>query len=166
MHPMRALLAAALCVLVGGLLTSCAARPHTPRPDVPPPPPPPVVAADDLQIALLWSAPVDLDLYVTDPAAVTVYFANSPIPSGGRLLTDVRCADRPMDEPRVEVAGFTDPPAGTYRVGVDFSDRCGAPAAPVAYRVVVDVGGRRHERTGTIDFERFQPIVLEFGVNP
>ena len=163
---MRPLVAAALCLLICvGPVASCAPRRQR-QPDAPPPPAAPIAAADGLQVALLWSAPVDLDLYVTDPAAVTVYFANSPIPSGGRLLTDLRCADRPADGPRVEVAGFTDPPPGTYRVGVDFSDRCGAPVVPVAYRVVADVGGRRHEKTGTIEFERFQPIVLEFGVEP
>jgi hypothetical protein len=148
----RAATAAAALALCAG----CAAA----RPPLPPPAPPPR-SADPLTVTLLWSAPVDLDLYVTDPASVTLYFANNPTATG-MLLADARCADVAGAAGGArEVAGFTEPPPGTYRIGVDFIDTCGRPPAPVAFRVVADVAGRRHEVVGTIGPEQFEPVVLE-----
>src|SRR5687767_8083414 len=61
--------------------------------DVPSPPSAAPVPADGLRVTLLWSEPVDLDLYVTDPARETVYFGNGASRSGGRLERDTRCAE-------------------------------------------------------------------------
>ena len=130
---------------------------------LPPPTLPPAASASELTVLLGWSAPVDLDLYLTDPTSETVYFANSPSRSGARLLTDARCPDaaKPSD-PLIEAASMPEPLPGRYRVGVDFIDACGAPAGPVTFRVVVDYGGARREAIGTIQLEHFQPTVLEF----
>jgi hypothetical protein len=116
-----------------------------------------------LQVALVWSAPVDLDLYLTDPTWETVYFANNPSRTGARLLRDTRCGDVAASESVfVELAGMTEPLPGRYRVGVDFIDACNAAHAPVSFRVVADYGGVRRESVGTIRLEEFQPIVIEF----
>ena len=130
----------------------------------PAPPPAPSLSADaGLRVALVWSAPVDLDLYLTDPTWETVYFANNPSRTGARLLRDARCGDVAASPAVfVELAGMAEPLPGHYRVGVDFIDACNAPHDPVSFRVVADYGKVRRETVGTIRLEEFQPIVVEF----
>ncbi|MGH7803261.1 MAG: hypothetical protein ACREQJ_02860, partial [Candidatus Binatia bacterium] len=107
---------------------------------------------------LLWEAPVDLDLYVTDPAMETVYFANRRAASGGVLERDATCAT----EPRQEVVTWERASPGRYRVGLDFIDRCGRDQREVGYRLVVDADGRRREKTGSIQLARFVYQAFEF----
>jgi hypothetical protein len=147
--------------LLSIVLGACAA--HRPLSSPVPPSTPSLPAANGLQVALLWSAPVDLDLYLTDPTWETVYFANNPSRTGARLLRDARCGDvAATDTVFVELAGMTAPLPGRYRIGVDFIDACNAPHEPVGFRVVVNCGGVRRESVGTIRLEEFQPIVVEF----
>jgi hypothetical protein len=159
-HPPRVLATYLPRLLALALVAACAAS-HV----IPPPPAPPLAPSDEVVIGLFWSAPVDLDLYVTDPGAVTVYFANASTPSGGRLLADMRCGAHPATAGGAnELVGFTDALPGVYRVGVDFIDSCGQARVPVAYRVVADVDGKRLEAAGTIGPEEFEPLALEFTV--
>ena len=136
-----------------------------PAPLVPPrsaPPPPPELPG--LSVLLTWTAPVDLDLYLTDPTSETVYFANTPSRSGARLVRDARCGDvGDARTPFVEVANFPEPLPGRYRVGVDFIDTCAEPEDQlVSFRVTVRIGSGQQQTTGTIRLAQFQPIVLEF----
>ena len=124
---------------------------------------PSLPAAAGLQVALVWSAPVDLDLYLTDPTWETVYFANNPSRTGAQLMRDTRCRDVASHENAfVELASIAAPQPGRYRVGVDFMDACNGPHQPVSFRIVADYGGMRREMTGTIRLEEFLPIVVEF----
>lgn len=111
-----------------------------------------------LRVRLAFGARADLDLYVTDPAAETVYFANTPAQSGGRLERDLRC-DAPA--PRIERVAFRPAPPGRYRVGVDYPRACGD-AAPTPFIVAVEYGSVQREQRGTAQPGRFDPIVLEF----
>ena len=141
-------------------VAACARRAAVPlpAPSLPPLAPPP-----GLTVSLVWNAPVDLDLYLTDPTSETVYFANTPSRTGARLVRDARCPDLTMaDAPFVEVANMPEPLPGRYRVGVDFIDACAAPAAAVSFRVAVDYGDTRRETIGTVELAHFQPKVLEF----
>jgi hypothetical protein len=114
-----------------------------------------------LRVTLLWSDPVDLDLYVTDPRQETVYFANARSDSGGRLERDQACGDHPDF---LETVTWHSPPAGRYRVGVDYHGTCGHSRRAVAFRVVVDGRRRREEVTGWLAPAEFRYIVLEFDV--
>lgn len=137
-----------LAVTLGG---GCARRNRLPEP-----PAVPAVGGGGLVVTLAWDAPVDLDLYVTEPGLETVYFANRKSAHGGVLERDARCADAPAGrraagatEPRLEAIRWPAPPAGQYRVAVDFIETCGdRRIVVVSYRVVVDVDGRRQERVG------------------
>lgn len=111
---------------------------------------------------LAFGADADLDLYVSDPARETVYYANTPAKSGGALEADRRCAH---PAPRVERVRWDAPPPGRYRVGVDAPHRCAAHAADrgaVVYVVAVDRPGRPALlHRGRIAPVRFDPVVLE-----
>src|SRR2546427_4519881 len=87
----------------------------------------PAVPPQGVRVILLWAAPVDLDLYVTDPGLETVYFANTPSGSGGKLVRDLACGQLTETTPTTfsEEVVWTKAHPGRYRVGVDFSDTCG-----------------------------------------
>ena len=141
--------------LLGLLLVGCAAA----RRPVPAPPP----SDSRLTVTLGWTDPVDLDLYVTEPSLETAYYANARTRSGGAFERDARCADR-ADGVRYEQARWTSPPAGRYRVGVDFPETCGGRQHEVGYAIFVDLDGRREQITGRVRLVERQPQLLEFVV--
>jgi hypothetical protein len=114
-----------------------------------------------LEVRLAFAADVDLDLYVTDPRLETLYYANTPVKSGGELLEDQRC-DAPGGATRIEVARFAAPLPGRYRVGVDFPAHCasGVEVAPFALRIDSERG--RRTLRGLAEHLRFQTRVIEF----
>jgi uncharacterized protein YfaP (DUF2135 family) len=138
------------------VLAACAAAR---RPAVPPPPP----SSARLTVTLGWTEPVDLDLYVTEPSLETAYYANAHTRSGGAFDGDARCADG-AGGVRYEEARWTRPPAGRYRVGVDFPEVCSGRRREVGYAVFVDLDGRREQITGRARLVERQPQLLEFVV--
>jgi hypothetical protein len=118
-------------------------------------------APGELRVELVFGAGSDLDLYVTDPAQETVYFANTPARgSAGRLEADLRCDAATL--PRIETIVFESAPAGRYRVGVDRAQTCDAGgSAAEPFLVVVEFAGLRREVRGEILGERFLPKLLE-----
>jgi hypothetical protein len=134
------------------------------HPRLPPPAPLPPVSAGGVDVVLAWDAPVDLDLYVTDPAHETVYFAHPESRSGGIFARDARCAGGGRG-PQVERVHWTAPPAGRYRVGVDFAEACEEGAPDVApFQVLIDVDGRRQDVPGEARPRERLPLVVEFTV--
>jgi uncharacterized protein YfaP (DUF2135 family) len=133
---------------------ACAARVAQP-----PAAPAPDASGAALVVTLVWDAPVDLDLYVTDPAWRTAYYARPD----GHLRADVRCPVTGASV-RSERAEWTHPLPGRYRVGVDFPDACGTAIDHVSYRIVVDRAGRREETTGSVRLEERLPAAAEFAV--
>lgn len=149
-----------LVLALAGCFASCSIR-------LPPPPPPPIPAAPDdgaLHVALVWSAAVDLDLYVTDPRGEALYFGNNPTRAGARLEQDARCTDVADGTTPSERANLSAPAPGRYRVGVDFIDACGRDLDTVPFRVAVDQGPMHRDVDGTIRRGEFKVIVLEFEV--
>lgn len=113
--------------------------------------------AGTLRVQLVFDATADLDLYVTDPALETVYYANTPSRLGGALEADRRCD---AQAPRIETVDFEAAPAGIYRVGVDFPERCGR-ADRVPFTLVIRGPGIDRIEKGEVAFGTFQPKVLE-----
>jgi len=111
-----------------------------------------------LVVRLAFGAGADLDLYVTDALRETVYFANSPSRSGGRLDRDRTCADA---APRVETVIFEHPAPGHYRVGVDYPKSCDGHDDPAGYALQVERDGAQEVRTGAAAPGRFATVVLE-----
>jgi hypothetical protein len=133
---------------------ACGHAAPVPLSPAPPPPDP-----GGLTVTLEWDAAVDLDLYVTDPAWVTVYYARP----AGHLGADARCVPGGVSA-CWERAHWTNPPNGGYRVGVDFPEACDTNLKAVPYRVIVDLGGLRREHTGTVRLGQRQPAAMEFSV--
>ncbi len=120
-------------------------------------------ATAGLRVRLAFGARADLDLYVSDPLAETVYFGNTPSVSGGRLAADLRCVD---PDPRVEEVRFESPPTGRYRVGVDYSEACdGGGDAPEPFVLEVVRDGRRELHRGEAPPDYFSAVVLEFEID-
>ena len=126
----------------------------------------PASDANALVIRLAFDGRADLDLYVSDPLQETVYYANTPARSGGRLLGDRHCKEEADSGIRIEEIVFDDPPAGSYRVGVDYPHRCGPGARIAAFAITIDAGGRRRELLGLAEPVVFTPIVAEIEVGP
>jgi hypothetical protein len=152
-------------VLAGALLAACASPPPEVREaerladglrrllaEIP--------AEEGLRVLLAFGAEVDLDLYVTDPLEETVYFANSPSASGGRLAEDLRCDSLPAGD-RVEVVRFAAPLPGRYRVGVDHPKGCGA-RRPAGFALAVVRGARVEVHTGSLRPFEFRLAALDF----
>jgi hypothetical protein len=171
---MRTLIAASLAA--AAWLAGCASGP----PEPPPAPPPPTwtaeltARADALEAALAAAEPAvpgelvvrlafepgaDLDLYVTDPLDETVYYANTPARSGGALDADRRCGG---DRGAVETVRFAPPPAGRYRVGVDFQERCEGGERVAPWVIAIDARGERRLLRGLASWNVFASRVDEF----
>lgn len=118
-----------------------------------------------LTVTLAWTAPADLDLYVTEPERESVYYALPRSRHGGMFLGDARCADgaRQGGEER---ARWTDPPPGRYRVGVDLPELCAGRARQVPYRLVVEYDGRIETVEGRARLGEREPQAFEFVVPP
>jgi len=127
------------------------------------PSPPASARPGELVVTLAWSAPVDLDLYVTEPGLETVYYANPRSRGGGALERDARCADA-AGGPREERIRWTAPPAGRYRVGVDYPEACARAGREVDYRLVIEANGRRAESTHVAHRGAREPDVLDVAV--
>jgi hypothetical protein len=143
----------AVLTMVVGVAVACASR----RPG--PPPLVPATTEPGLVVTLAWSAPVDLDLYVTTPGGETIYYANPR----RAFVRDARCADGPSG-PRSEEVRWRSPSPGRYRLGVDFPEACGDGVREAPYRLVVDVDGTRTEHDGTARLLVRQPWVAEVDV--
>jgi hypothetical protein len=117
---------------------------------------------EGLRVLLAFGPGADLDLYVTDPLQETVYFANSPSASGGRLVADLHCGSGVAGD-RVEEVRFRAPAAGAYRVGVDYPESCG-PRAPAGYALAVVRGGAVELHAGTLQPLEFRLAALDFEV--
>lgn len=116
-------------------------------------------------VVLAWTAPVDLDLYVTDPTLETVYYGNTPSSTGGELEKDLRCDElSPTETVHVERISWNAPPKGTYRVGVDYPHHCDTELEAVRFRVIAGSDGQRWTKERDVRFHGFDPAVLEFRV--
>ena len=109
------------------------------------------VGTGDVEVTLTMGEPTDLDLYVTDPAGVVVYYGNRNSFSGGHLDLDANAAcssNMGVDNEHVYWPEHG-APAGTYRVHVAHYESCIA-GRPVSYRVTVSACGETAVLTGEL----------------
>ncbi|PAP77751.1 hypothetical protein BSZ37_15505 [Rubrivirga marina] len=103
-----------------------------------------------VQVTLQWNAPVDLDLFVTDPNGDEVSYINTSVPSGGVLDVDARASCAATPETVENIVWQTNPPQGTYGVRVNYYTACDE--GPVPYTATLRRGGQVVETwTGTLN---------------
>jgi hypothetical protein len=98
-----------------------------------------VLATGDIQVTLDWDAPVDLDLWVTDPSGETVMWDHPFAASGGRLDRDAYPDCVFSEVPPENTVWDEAAPAGEYLVTVHVYDMCGESA--VAFELTIAIGG-------------------------
>ncbi|MGE0785425.1 MAG: hypothetical protein AB7S26_07045 [Sandaracinaceae bacterium] len=108
------------------------------------------VGAGDVEVTLTMSEPTDLDLYVTDPTGVVIYFGNSRAFSGGQLDLDANAAcSSNMGVDNEHVFWPTNgAPSGRYEVHVAHYESC-IQNRPVNYRVTVTACGETAVLSGS-----------------
>lgn len=121
------------------------------------------VGTGDVQITLTWEASLDLDLWVEDPNGDTVYYNDTPIPSGGELDRDNKCDDFVLGRPENIYWPSGGAPSGTYTVKVDYYGGCDSSAA-VTYKVRTVVQGVVNTYEGTISYGDPPDIVTTFTI--
>jgi len=132
-------------VAIGMLVVGCAQPVAAPAPAARRGPDDPALSTEGLVVHLVWDGSADLDLVLTDPAGATF----SAEQGGPVVARDVGChAGGQRIDGGLETATVPMPTPGRYRVGVDYAAPCGD-AEPVAYRILLDTGGRRRVVTGT-----------------
>lgn len=154
---------------------ACASGPA--KPPAPPPPPEwtdalraradalearlaaePAAPAGEVVVRLAFEAGADLDLYVSDPLLETVYYANTPVRSGGALEADLRCPHATGGE----TVRFAAPLPGPYRVGVDFPHRCEGDERVVPFVMSIEAHGTRRTLRGLAVWNVFASRIDEF----
>jgi hypothetical protein len=98
----------------------------------------PVLGTGDVQVTLRWSAPVDLDLHVIDPAGQEIWYQSPSSSTGGILDVDANGNCQNMVSSPVENVfwPYGSAPSGGYQVLVVYYMTCGY-AGPVDYEVTV-----------------------------
>lgn len=110
------------------------------------------VGAGDVEITLTMGEATDMDLYVTDPAGVLIYYGNTSSFSGGRLDLDANAAcSSNMGRNNEHIFWATGgAPVGTYRVHVAHYQSC-IQGRAVSYRVTISACGETVVLTGIFD---------------
>ena len=102
-----------------------------------------------VQVTLQWNTPVDLDLYVTDPAGDTVSYQNTSVGSGGELDVDARRSCQTTPETVENIIWRANPPRGAYTVRVNYYTACDE--GPASYTATLRRGGQVVDTwTGTL----------------
>jgi len=114
----------------------------------------PPVGTGQIQVTLTWhsASPIDLDLFVTDPAGDRCYYGRTHIPSGGELDIDNKCGNYVDGRPE-NIFWDADAPTGEYKVEVDWYSDCGSglTSMPFQVRVVNGPSARTYTMTSVPD---------------
>ena len=117
----------------------------------------------EIEVGLIWRDRNDLDLHVWDPNGEEVYWKNTMSRSGGELDVDRNAMCRSTTVSPVEHVVWGEGALhGTYRIGVDFFDRCELSGGPSQYEVEVMFGGQSRSFQGVLAKGEPLAIVHEF----
>lgn len=118
-----------------------------------------------LVVELVWESPVDLDLFLTDPAGETVYFANRIAKNGTKMGLESGC-EKVGGEPQSYLETVKIPVAqlGRYRVSVDFIKGCGNSFLEAEFDIILKNGqGTKIDQTrSAVQYRLLNPVAWEF----
>jgi len=124
----------------------------------------PELGTGDVQATLTWGTTDDLDLWVTDPLGVPIFYSSPSSPSGGQLDVDANagCARNLTDHPIENIFWATGAaPTGQYTVEVHYYERC-VSDVPVAFHVRLLVDGQVNEFDGELAEDNDRYLVASF----
>ena len=118
-----------------------------------------------VQVSLAWDDYNDLDLHLFCPSGERIYFNNRNSECGGELDVDMNV--KPVSNSPVEnVVWTSNPPKGTYKVGVHFYKfhRKRNTRRTCRYRIRVSLYGKTQEYSGTIKYGKAIQMVTGFTI--
>ena len=123
---------------------------------------------DALHLELTWTAPVDLDLFVTGPSGETIYFGNKQAKNGDKVTEESNC-ESVISKPTHlrETVLIPAAQSGKYRVSVDFILQCGSNLEEVAAKI--DLFNAQNDtkltqQTITVKRQVLNTVAMEFEV--
>ena len=73
--------------------------------------------------------------------------------------------EEPKDEKqRIEEVRFDKPISGRYRIGIDYSNKCEGARETAAFAISVLHKGEQIQKVGSVNFEHFEVVVMEFEI--
>lgn len=103
-----------------------------------------------IEISLAWSAAVNMDIEVRDPAGGSIYSESLTSPSGGSLAADINavCEEATEDTP-TEIVTWPvgEVPAGSYEIIVYYTDACTV-GGPQQFSLTAAVNGEEAQVIG------------------
>lgn len=121
-----------------------------------------------LIVEVSWSAPVDLDLFLTDPDGETVYFANRMARSGVVMGDMMGCKDiEAGPPPYAETIIIPSAAIGVYRASVDYIKDCGSNKLQADFEVrLVDpkTGMQLGQGQSSVKYRLLDTVSWEFEV--
>jgi hypothetical protein len=118
-----------------------------------------------VQVSLAWDDYNDLDLHLFSPSGERIYFNNKNSECGGELDVDMNI--KPVSNNPVEnVVWVSNPPKGTYKVGVHFykNHRKRNTKKTCKYRIRVALYGKIQEYSGMIKYGNAMQMVTGFTI--
>jgi len=118
-----------------------------------------------VQVSLAWDDYNDLDLHLFCPSGERIYFNNRNSECGGELDVDMNV--KPVSKTPVEnVVWTSEPPKGTYKVGVHFykHHRKRKTKKSCKFRLRVSLYGKIQEYSGTIKYGKAMQMVTGFTI--
>ena len=118
-----------------------------------------------VQVSLAWDDYNDLDLHLFCPSGERIYFNNRNSECGGELDVDMNV--KPVSKTPVEnVVWTSNPPKGSYKVGVHFykHHRKRKTKKSCKFRVRVSLYGKVQEYSGVIRYGKAMQMVTGFTI--
>ena len=119
------------------------------------------VGTGALQVSLAWDSTPDIDLWITDPSGIEIYYRHKSSPTGGELDLDDRDGFGPEN-----IYWTQDAPDGVYKIEVDYyhgSGKDGQPGGtgPTDYTVTINGLGSHRVFVGSLNTHGDRDLVVE-----
>jgi hypothetical protein len=105
-----------------------------------------------IQISLVWSGVIDLDLHAIDPSGAHIYYDHRHDSAGGSLDVDANGGDQAETSTPIENIFWAQPPHGTYKIYVNFYGQNESDATSAKFQVRQKIGDQISYFPGTVQY--------------